>query len=237
MIGDSDDMRRRMVSTFPHRWTQHDAPNRNAILGGLADALAYVYGLLAYAKDQTRIRTASGMWLDLIAFDFFGLRVRRRQGQTDDAMQAMIMREIFRARVTRAGLKGAVADLTGNDVRIIEPWNTVDCGGYDTGLAGFDMCGRWGSLEMPCQLFLATLQPIGAGIPNVGGFDNGPGGFDAGAEEYGDQSMVVGPVTDQDIYDTINATRAAGITVWTAIGYPPEARLDVDFVLDQSELY
>lgn len=236
--GDSADMLRRLVSTFPHRWTQWNAPIRNAILGGLADALAYVHSVLADAKAQGRLATASGLWLDLIAYDFFGMRVRRRASQSDGSLRATIKKEIFRERVTRAGIKAALEDLTGQPVIMFEPWNATDCGGLDTGTLGFDAQGSYGAIDMPHQIFVQVVEPVGAGIPNVGGFDAGLGGFDTAPGELGDQSQVVGAVTNQDIYDTVEATRPAGVTVWVAIGGPPivGGRLDNDFLLDFTPL-
>lgn len=231
-----NEMLARLRSLLPRGWFPDVSPTLDALLFASAINLSHVYNLLSYARDQGRLATASDGWLDLLAYDFLGLRVRRAISQTDNAFRALVKREILRTRVTREGIRAAVYDLTGNEVRIFEPWNTGDTGGLDTGYLGFDMIGRFGSVDMPFCFFLATLQPVGAGIPDVGGLDNGLGGFDTNPGELGDLSQVQGAVTDQDIYDTINATRAAGVTAWVAIGLPPEAHLDDDFILDVSEL-
>lgn len=234
--GDADDMLRRQKALLARGWFSDSSPVLDAVLSGFSSIAAYVYDLLTYASRQTRIGTASDGFLDLAAFDFFGLRIKRRPDQADESFRQLILKEIFRERVTRKGIQGAVADLTNLDVRMFEPFNARDCGGLDTGYLGFDTVGRYGAVDMPRQIFVALLNPIGAGIPNAPGMDDGLGGFDAPPEQFGDLSRVVGPVTQQNIYDTINATRAAGITAWVAIGLPPEARLDEDFVLDVSEL-
>lgn len=245
MIGDSDDMLARARSLIPRGWLPDASPVADALLFGFASVASHAHALLGFARNQARIATASDGFLDLIAYDFFGLRIKRRSGQTDESFRALILREIFRERVTRAGIQQAVRDLVGFEVRAFEPFNATDCGGLDTAYLGFDMLGRFGAVDMPRQIFIATLQPVGAGIPNAGGFDDGLGGLDNavggqnigfGSDELGDQSQVIGPVTDQDIYDTVNATRAAGVTAWVAIGLPPEAHLDTEFTLDQSEL-
>lgn len=231
------DMLTRQKAGLPRSWFPDTSPVLDALLSGATAVFQGAYDLLLYVGQQSRLKTATGGWLDLAAYDFLGLRFRRRPGQTDDNFRAALIAEIFRERVTRRGIKKAVEDLTAVEARIFEPWNPTDCGGFDTGYLGWDMTGRWGAVDLPRQIFIALPQPVGAGIPNMGGFDGpGLGGYDTGAEEWGDLRQVVGPVTDQNIYDTINATRAAGVTAWVAIGYPPEARLDVDFILDVSEL-
>jgi len=236
-------MLRRQKATLPRGWFPDQSPTLDAVLSSFAYVASQAYSLLTYVKLQSRIKSASDGLLDLIAFDFFGLRFRRRKGQADDQFRTAILAEVFRDRVTRSGIKKAVEDLTGNEARIFEPFNATDCGGLDTGYLGFDTLGRFGAVDLPRQIFIATLNPQGAGIPDAAGFDSGWGGMDngvggvaSGLDELGDVAKIVGPVTQQDIYDTINATRAAGITAWTAIGLPPEARLDVDFTLDVSEL-
>lgn len=230
------DMLTRQKAGLPRGWFPDVSPVLDALLTGATSVFQSSYDLLLYVGQQSRLSTASDGWLDLAAYDFLGLRFRRHSGQTDDSFRAALLAEIFRERVTRRGIEQAVEDLTGIEVRTFEPWNPTDCGGFDTGYLGWDMLGRWGAVDLPRQIFIALTQPLGAGIPNVGAFDGtGIGGFDTGAEEYGDLSQVVGPVTDQNIYDTINATRAAGITAWVAIGYQPEGHLDLDFLTDISE--
>ncbi len=236
MIGDSEDMLRRGKALIPRGWFPDQSPTLDSVLSGFADVAAHCYDLLGFVGRQSRLASSSGAFLDLSAYDFFGLRVRRKKGQSDDSFRQTILKEIFRERVTRAGIKRAVEDLTGLEARMFEPFNARDTGGLDTGYLGFDMVGRFGAVDMPRQIFIATLNPVGAGIPRAPGFDDGLGGLDVAPEQFGDLSKVLGPVTQQDIYDTINATRAAGVTAWVAIGLPAEARLDVDFILDQSEL-
>ncbi len=78
--GDQQDIFTRLRGYLP-RWFGDTAqsPVINALLQGLAYSGAYVYGLYAYAKQQTRILTSSDGWLDMIAADFFGLSVQRKE--------------------------------------------------------------------------------------------------------------------------------------------------------------
>ncbi len=235
MTGDIDDMIARQRAVLP-RWFPDQSPVLDGVLAGFGQVATHVYALLQYVRAQTRLQTASDGYLDILGMDLLGLRLRRKPGQTDNAFRAAIAREVLRERNTRRGLQKVVEDLTGFQVRMFEPFNAYDCGGIDTGYLGYDMVGRWGATNMPRQILMATLQPVGSGIPNVSGLDEGHGGFDEPVAMFGDQSQVAGPVTNQDIYDAINGVRAAGVKVWVAIGYPPEAHLDEDFTLGSSEL-
>lgn len=66
---------------------------------------------------------------------------------------------------------------------------------------------------------------IGVGVANIGGWSTGVGssagpspmGWDQGSGEWVSEALITGPVTDQDIYDTINATKPTGETVWVQL--------------------
>ena len=101
-------------------------------------------------------------------------------------------------------------------------------GGYDLNVWEFDAtpayglqtsggAGGWGDTNQPAQFFLTVYRPGLQGVPLVSGYDSVGGGWDVGAIEYIDQSMIAGAVTDSDIYGTINSTRAAGTIAWTQL--------------------
>ena len=215
--GDSTDILTRIKRILPPRWFAYTAPLRDAVLGGLADQLAWVYSFIAFAKLQTRITSATGFFLDLIAYDYFGRFLRRRAGELDAAFMPRIKKEIVRERVTRKGMIGAITDLTGAPPQILEPWNTGDTGVWDNGTLAYDIAGCWGDTNLPNQVFVIIARPGLQGIPFVSGWDVGAGGWDVGAIEWTDPSMIVGAVTDQDIYDTIEATKPTGSIVWTQL--------------------
>ncbi|GEP00624.1 hypothetical protein [Methylobacterium haplocladii] len=135
-VGDADDMLARLRTLLPP-WFPDEAPILDGLLGGIAALLAFVHGLIAYAKAQTRIATATGGWLDLIAFDFFGLRFLRRAAETDDAFRPRILRELLRPRATREAIRRALVDLTGREPVLQELWNPGDCGGYGIGAIAY----------------------------------------------------------------------------------------------------
>jgi hypothetical protein len=94
MTGDQDDMLARIKATLPP-WFPDEAPVLDALLSGFANVSAWIYGLIAYAKLQTRISTASDGWLDLIAYDFFGRRMTRGN-RSDTLFRSAILAELFR---------------------------------------------------------------------------------------------------------------------------------------------
>lgn len=267
VTGDSNDMISRLTRLLPKGWWNDgsfnaaDASFITSIKGGLADGLAWIYSLLLYIKNQTRLTTSTDFFIDLSAFDFFGLRIKRKPGQSDQSLIATIKKEIFRERVTRHGIEQAVEDLTQTEVTIFEPKNPQDSGGWGVDFA-FDAAGAWGA-DLPFTMFITAVEPVGAGIPDLAGFDSASGGwggsmgtgaafssgFSSGFGPFGmsdvgedgtggafalaDPSLIQGIVTNQDIYNTIEATRAAGVTCWVNIGPPTviSGRIGIDFTI------
>lgn len=235
--GDNADVLARLKSVLPS-WFPQSTPILDGVLSGFAQIGAWGYSLLQYTQAQTRIATATDGFLDLAAFDFFGLRVRRKAAQPDAVLRGVIKAEVLRERDTRRGMIKALTDLTGTPVSIFEPSYAYDTGGYNTYGLAFDETGAWGSRDLPFQMFITVVEPIGAGVPNVAGFDTGYGAWGGGYSSLIDKNAITGNVTNQDIYDTVEATRAAGVTCWVNITTPPVhgAHLDIDFVLDTSQL-
>ena len=214
--GDSNDMLTRIKRVVPSRWFAYVAPLRDAVLGGIADQLAWIYSLIAFAELQTRISTATGFFLDLIAFDYFGLFIRRRVAEIDTAFSARIKKEILRERVTRKGMIQALTDLTGKAPIVFEPSNTFDAGGWGKH-CGYGLAGGYGNITLNNQVFLTVYRPGLQGVPNVDGYGAGLGGYGVGAIEYVGASMITGQVTDSDILATIEATKATGSICWVKL--------------------
>lgn len=219
MTGDSLDILDRVKKLIPKRWFTFVAPYRDAIIGGLADGAAWCYSLIVYARKQSRLKTSSGLFLDLAAWDFFQGRLTRRIGEIDTSLQTRIIKEIVRPRQIRAAILQALSDLTGRAGQIFEPWNPGDCGGYHISTSGYGMAGCYGSLQFRNQIFVTAYRPLGAGIPNVSGYGNPQGGYNnVGSQSaYSDYTLVAGPVLDSEIYARVAETVAAGVTAWVAI--------------------
>ena len=135
--GDINDIAARMRSVLPGSWFPSpnsdgtsNTPILDAVLIGLAWPWAQFYSLLLFVQLQTRIATASGSFLDMIAQDYLGNRTFRHPGQGDNAFRAAIVAEILRPRVTRAALVQTIINLTGRTPIVFEPIRPADTGGY-----------------------------------------------------------------------------------------------------------
>ena len=131
--GDQADIFARLKAILPARWFGSPAdstPILDAVLQGVANLLAFVYSLYAYAKLQTRISTATDGYLDLIAADFFGTTLQRTTGQSDESYRALILANLFREKATRNALIRVLQDFTGQTPVIVEPTKPADCGAY-----------------------------------------------------------------------------------------------------------
>ena len=234
--GSTTDIVARLRAVLPGGWFPvpnadgtTNTPVLDGILTGCAAGWSIIYGQLAYVRAQARRLTASGVFLDMIAADFFGTFIRRRVNETDAALSTRIGLELFREKGTRHGLFRALADLTGRNPVIFEPAHTPDTGGYGssgmsagTGL-GYGVAGGYGSLMLPFQFFVTAYRPAGQGVANVagyghiGGFNGMPGGYGSGAIEYVTPSMFAASPSDQDILNTINDVRPAATIAWTRL--------------------
>lgn len=189
MTGDADDMLARLRALIPP-WFADDAPILDGLLAGIAAVLAFAYRLVAYAKRQTRIATASDTWLDLVALDFFGSRFRRRPVESDDAFRPRILFELLRPRATRDAITTALIDLTGRPPVILEMFNPGDCGGY--GIGGFAYAG--GGDAVPVSGYGDPAGGYGAGrfayvAPSLGA-PASPGAGCYGSLEYPFQTFI-----------------------------------------------
>lgn len=240
--GDQADIQTRLQSVVPPSWFGPDHPNETATLSGFASIASWVYGLIAFAKLQMRRLTASGIFLDLYAYDYLGLTLQRRKGEQDDSWRPRIGKEILRERVTRAGVQQAVADLTGKTPVMFEPWNTGDTGAWSSRTtqtwgrmawasrtAGLKGQGLWGSRNMSNVAFITAYRPGVFNVPNIGGwasrtapkawslggwsFRFGTATSSIGSFAFITKTQAAGTISDQDIYDTINANKPTGVTV------------------------
>lgn len=222
--GDQSDVLQRLKATLT-RWFGDSNPLLDALLQGLAWAGNFVYSLVSYAKLQTRIKTATDGWLDMIAADFFGASLVRAANQSDASFRARIIINLFRERGTRNSIIKVLQDLTGRTPLIFEPTRPADTGAYGTNSIGYGVAGGYGSMLLPYQGFVTAFRPTGSGVPNVGGYglanygatNGGPGGYGIGQIEYASLSMVQGTVTDADIYAAIDSVHPEGTIAWTRI--------------------
>ncbi len=162
MIGDAQDMAGRLRAVLPARWFGDRTPVLGGMLAGAAQMASATYGQIGYARAQTRIMTAAGVWLDLVAADFFGLRLTRGLGESDAVFRARILAAMFPARATRAAAVAAVAALGVGAPTIFEPMRPADTRAWNLAL-GYGVAGGWGSLTMPFQALVQLPAAAVAG--------------------------------------------------------------------------
>jgi hypothetical protein len=217
MTGSQADMLARLKAVLPSRWFPDTTPVFDSILGSLAAGWSWVHGLYSYAAQQTRIITATDVWLDIIALDFFGTDLARRVSESDASYRVRIGQELFRPRGTRHAIGRMLTDMTGRTPVIFEPARSSDTGGYTQGGVGYGAGGGWGSLLLPYQCFVTAFRPSGSGIAQVAGWGTAAGGYGTGTIEYGNSDMVQGQVTDADITAALAGVLPAASIAWTRI--------------------
>lgn len=242
--GDVQDIVARLRSYIPTRWFPPDAassPVLTGVLTGVATVLSGIYGVIVYARAQTRIATASDGWLDLISLDYFGAALPRRLAEPDATYRARILSKLLSEKNTRNGMIKALFVQTGRVPIIFEPMRPMDCGGYAPagttvgyglayasapGAAGGNSLnpqgqvgpGGYGNLAMKSQALIIAFRPGSLGIPNVDGYGGSYGGYSTpSALEWATLGMITGSVDDASIYATIDATKPAGTIPWTQL--------------------
>jgi hypothetical protein len=217
MTGDTSDILSRLKSVLPGRWFGDTTPNLDAVLTGLAAAWTGLYSLLANVRTTARIATATGIFLDIAATDYFGVSLPRRAGEADSAFSARIRANLVAPRATRAGLSLALQNLTGRTPVIFEPLNANDTGGYNSGTLGYGVSGGYGSKNLPFQFFVTAYRPNATPISNAGGYNEGPGGYNTAPMFYADTEQAPGAISDADIYAAAAAALPVASIAWTKI--------------------
>lgn len=207
----------RLKSVLPARWFGDTTPVLDIVLSGLASLWAVLYGLIGFARTQTRIATASGPFLDIAAQDYLGNGFARRPGETDAAFSARIRANLLAPRATRAALVAALTAETGRAPVIFEPFNTGDTGGYNSNTLGYNTIGGYGSLMMPYQFFVTAYRQVVVSAGNDGGYNLGPGGYGTAPMAWSDLADDPGLITDAEIYAAIVAVLPVNAVAWTRL--------------------
>jgi len=215
--GDQEDILARLKSAIPFSWFGDESPVIDGILSGFAYIGSLIYSLIEDAKLQTRISTATGGFLDLVAGDFFGAWLTRNPNESDYNFRTRILLNLTRERTTRAALITMLEDLTGRTPIVIEPGRAADNGAYGY-ISGYGSAGYYGSLSLPCQCFVIAYRPNDKGAPLVAGYGYSMAGYGvASYSEYADLETLTENVVDDQIYEAINDVKPVGSTVWTRI--------------------
>jgi hypothetical protein len=213
----------RLKATLPNRWFGDNTPVLDAVLNALSAGWVGLFGLLSYTITQTRVSTATDSWLDLIARDYFGYRVRRRAQEIDGSFRGRILEELLRDRCTRAAVSDLLLDLTGRAPIIFEPGNPEDTGCYGSstslqaGAVGYGISGGWGSLNLPFQAFVRAVRPETVGVAMVNGWNGTLGGFGTGRSSYIAAGTNSSQVSESEIYENVSRVAPAGTIIWMSI--------------------
>lgn len=216
--GDSNDLLGRIQALLPRGWFGDSPTILTALLTGFAAIYASLYSVLAYARQQMRIATATDGWLDVISADFFGPSLPRKANESDTAFRNRITVNLFRERATRNAIIQVLTTLTGRAPTIIEPERPADTGGYRIPTSGYGVAGAYGSMLLAYQAFVTAYRPLGTGIPYVAGYGSSPSGYSiASRGEYADLSMVLTKVTDADIAAAVASVLPIATIAWMRV--------------------
>ena len=219
--GDQNDFQQRIISVMPSWFGDiTTAPVIGGLISGASYVYAQCYSLLASARQQTRIATATGGfagYMDMIAlasWDFFGDTLPRKPNEADGPFRARILAALFPQRVTRQGMMTALTLLTGTPPVLFEPWRPADaaCAGY-----AYAGVSRAGSPNTPAQAFITVTLPSGNGGASIAGASCNYAGAGSPYMAAVSEAILAGNITDQDVYDTVNAFKAEGTTMWVQI--------------------
>lgn len=214
--GDATDIQARLRGTLPQGWFPADAPNVNALQAGTAAPLAAIYTQIAYTGLQTRLKSATGIWLDIISTDFFGTNLPRLTNETDGAFQARILANLFVRGPTRANMVNVLTLLTGKAPDIFEPSNPTDSGGWSAAGFYWGAQGGWGS-PRPYQCLLTIYRPDTA-LVSLAEWATYTFFWGAYGAWSSDQLTAI---TDAALIAAVEATRPVGTTVWMRIASAP----------------
>ncbi len=216
--GDQQDVLNRIDMLLPPWYGNAETPVTDGVLAAFAEAGSIIYGQYAYSVLQTRIKTATDIFLDLISTDFFGSGLPRLPNESDTQFRNRILINLIRIRGTRQAISQVLIDLTGRAPYLFEPARPADTGGYSIGGVGYCVGGGYGSLEMPYQGLCTAYRPLTQGVPYVGGYGSSVGAYSTPSRlEWANISLLETAVPDSMIYAAIDSVKTAGTTVWTRI--------------------
>jgi hypothetical protein len=176
----------RLIATFPWIWGADTSWENGGVWYALFYAYAVEYAFLStafvYAWTACRLDTCTDIELDLFAEDYFGDMLPRKPNETDASYRARIKAQLLQPQVTRPAITNILQALTGHPVRLLEPWNTGDTGGYGYSYYNAD------SIITPARYGNPGLRYHGAidvQFPEVPAGPIAQWGYDAGAGYFG----------------------------------------------------
>jgi hypothetical protein len=238
----------RLLRLLPGGWFPAVAPRLLAVLQAPALMFSIIYGMITFAMAQQRVASASGAFLDLAAQDYFGNTLPRLEYELDPPYAARIRYNMTAPRGTLSGMTSMLEQLTGNSPSIFQPNNVAQTGGWATARdpgagggafafydeAGESGAGLWGSMALPCQIFITIKAPLTGyySFAELGGISTETLPAVGGGYGFASQSMpaaggglfafidpesVPGAITNSIIYQQIAEWMAVGYVAWTQI--------------------
>lgn len=218
---------------------QSATPTLDAVLTGPATVDAQVYQLATYAALQTLLSTATDGILDIKVADYLGQTLLRLSGESDPAYQARALANLLPKANTRPNIQTALESLTGNPVRMIEPWDPRDTGVYDGPDSYYDIDtpATPARYTNPAERYQGFIECTLPSIPGPGAapsdatydgiayYDENGWYWDAVAAPEGGATLV---------YALINRLKVKGTLVWVKFVAPPG--VDDPFTLPTSVL-
>lgn len=224
MAFDRPSIQSRLRSLLPKGWFPDAAPNLDAILASLATTWSWIAALICAVRSQSRLETASGLWLDFAARDYLGTALARKIGESDTAFRQRISDSILLRTTTRLALTTGISRLTGYTVRVFEPARCADTGAYGaTDLASiaapcafsYGECGGWGSLTATNQIFITISTSPQAGEPRPSGYCNITGGYGGGSIFFNQLETVRNRIADIAVIALIHRLIPVNCIAWT----------------------
>ncbi len=140
------DFVRRELDLYPAPWSGDTAKILGtgkfaALLNAMSGSFAFCQNNLYTLFLNTRLNTASGGALDLIAKSLLGVNLPRGQGETDTSYRARIKFRVFAPAITRQAFDTTLFNLTGVHPRIMEAWSMADTIAWGDWYYGRDVQG------------------------------------------------------------------------------------------------
>lgn len=181
-LGSIGDFSRRFRQLLPLGWFP-DAPDDGdvetapvlvAFLNGCGCIFAGVWEQIQALRRCSRLKTASGPFVEMISADYFGPDgLPRKVKEKDENYRQRIVDNIVARRNTREAVYASIFAETGQAPNIIEPMNAADChalggyaqpavgGGYGYGVSGLRYGGQSG------QFFIETSLGRSDGVEAI----------------------------------------------------------------------
>ena len=217
------DIASRIKQLLPRGWFGDTTPTLDSILNAFGAGWVSYFSLFDFVKSQARVQSSIGTWLDLIALDFSGRRLRRRPSESDILFRSRIIEFLRKERCCRGAVERSLRLLTGTDPVIFEPRRPLDTGCYgasgsrDYGVLGYGINGGWGNHDMPFQAFITVRRPMDPNAANTPGWNDTNFGYSTASTDYAKGNTALSGVTDTDIIEELLFTAPAASILWLRI--------------------